>query len=251
MLRGLFRREFASNFTISSMDTHQDQRTRCINVTPFWSLASYPPNPEFPNLSELGRLRLPRDKRLLSFSVRSSSMLTLCMLRGLFAVTLAALWLFVLGSGTAQEILKELEQGERQHGDDHAGHKHGHDSVPGMEKTSTEPKEPGAHKHATAAPGAHSGHKHTTRHNPKGHGDHQHSVAQPAATGRKNINTRCVGSSARIRSSGKALARAGCPTRLLTSECMPPMVTGRRCITRSSTSCTTTKAVHGVRTRHS
>jgi len=104
-------------------------------------------------------------------------MLTLCMLRGSFAVALAMLWLFVPGSGTAQEILKELEQGEHQHDDDHAGHNHGHDAMPGTEKTSTQPKGHGGHKHTTAAPGAHSGHKHATRHNPQGHGDHQHTTS--------------------------------------------------------------------------
>ena len=104
-------------------------------------------------------------------------MVTPLFLRGRVVIASVVLWLCAASVGHVQDILKELEQSEHQQGDEHAGHGHGHDAMPGMEKASTKPKEHGGHKHATSAPGAHSGHKHTTRHNPKEHGDHQHTAS--------------------------------------------------------------------------
>ena len=108
-------------------------------------------------------------------------MLTLCMLRGLFAVALAVLWLFVPGSGTAQEILKELEKGEHQHGDDHAGHNHGHDPVPGMEKTSTEPKEHRGQQCRRISRERPHGHKQATDHAAHGQMNNAYSAQRESA----------------------------------------------------------------------
>ena len=41
-------------FARGCADTHQDQRNWWSNVTPCWSLASYPPNPAYLNASEHG-----------------------------------------------------------------------------------------------------------------------------------------------------------------------------------------------------
>jgi hypothetical protein len=89
-------------------------------------------------------------------------MLTHSFLRG-FSAAIAIVALLVAIPGRAQDILKELEQGE--HDQSHAGHGK-HDAAPGMEKKTT------AHEHA-----GHGGHKQTNTHsghkqakNHSGHG---------------------------------------------------------------------------------
>ena len=84
-------------------------------------------------------------------------------LRGRSAFIAFAALLLCASGGKAQEILKELEQNDRDPSM-HSGHNHGHDAAPGDRKTSKENK-------------GHTGHQHATSKQKKKDGDHQHAMS--------------------------------------------------------------------------
>jgi hypothetical protein len=94
-------------------------------------------------------------------------MLTPILLRGCSAsIAFVALWLCTTGGGQAQDILKELEQVDRDAAKKPAGHNHEHDATSGRKK-----KPPKGDKE-------HRGHKHTMSQEDKKHGGHKHRMSQ-------------------------------------------------------------------------
>ena len=165
-------------------------------------------------------------------------------LRGRSAFIAFAALLLCASGGKAQEILKELEQSDRDPSM-HSGHNHGHDAAPGDRKTSKENK-------------GHTGHQHATSKQKKKDGDHQH-----AMSGDKGKHAGSHGASHTGAGHGDQHQMHGFlgpyPIRRgkvryeLATRRNPALrrpcgltATGKPCTTRYSTSCTITRVARAV-----
>ena len=173
-------------------------------------------------------------------------MLTHRLLRGCYAAATSAALCIFLPSGTqAQDILRELEDAEPEQGH---GHSHDHTDAPDTKKKDAPKAHQGHAGHKQTAKGKHASKQHQR------HSDHGRTVPHDATHSGVQMHGVAHGMHGflgPIRYSGKGRVQAGCQMRRRTSVSMPSTASGRPCITRSSTSCTTSRVVRAAPTRRS